>query len=318
MIERPFEFIETNGVTLRTVVEGDGPLVILLHGFPQCWAVWRHQIDPIVEAGFRVAVPDQRGYGASTRPPEISAYNIRDLSADVAGLANALGHEKFIAIGQDWGCIAAWNTALLHEDACCAVMGLCVPFWRWGPEGLDLPGMDDRFWYARYFQTPEVAEAELEKDLSLSLRTIYHWCSGDAPAGTFMKQLEYPRANGLLDVLPAPPEQLPAWLPDEYLAYQVEQYEMSGFRGPINWYRNIPYNNGLTPELESKRFTQPVAFISAEFDTADEFDPNWRDTLADACDDLRFIEVVEGSGHWLHLEKPNETTDLILRFLKGL
>ena len=201
MFDRNFEFINTNGVTLRTVVEGDGPLVILLHGFPQCWAVWRHQITPIIAAGYRVAVPDQRGYGPSSQPENISDYNIRDLAADVAGIAKALGHEKFIVIGHDWGCIAAWNTALLHEDTCSAVMGLCVPFWRWGPEGLDLPGMDDKFWYARYFQTPGVPEAELDKDLSLSLRTIYHWVSGDVPAGTFMEQLKHPRSKGLLDVL---------------------------------------------------------------------------------------------------------------------
>jgi pimeloyl-ACP methyl ester carboxylesterase len=149
MIERRFESIETNGVTLRTVVEGDGPLVILLHGFPQCWYLWRHQIDPIVAAGYRVAVPDQRGYGASTCPPEISDYNIRELAADVAGIAKALGYSDFILIGHDWGCLVAWNTALLHEDTCKAVMGLSVPFWRWGPEGLDLPGMDNQFCWKR-------------------------------------------------------------------------------------------------------------------------------------------------------------------------
>ena len=87
MINRNFEMIQTNGVRLRTVVEGDGPLVILLHGWPQCWYLWRHQIDPLVAAGYRVAVPDQRGYGGSECPPNISDYNIRTLAADVAGIA---------------------------------------------------------------------------------------------------------------------------------------------------------------------------------------------------------------------------------------
>ncbi len=318
MIERRFESIETNGVTLRTVVEGDGPLVILLHGWPQCWYLWRHQIDPIVAAGYRVAVPDQRGYGLSSRPTEVADYNIRELSADVTGIANALGYDEFILIGHDWGCIVAWNTALLHEDTCKAVMGLSIPFWRLGPDAVNPPGMDDRFWYIRYFQEPGVAESELEENLERSLRTIYHGVSGDAPPGTFMKQFEHPKTSGLLDVLPAPPEQLPGWLSKEDLSYYVEQYQMSGFRGPINWYRNIPTNNNLTPELESKRFTQPAAFAAGSSDAGLEFDPNWRDALSGAFDDLRFIEIVEGAGHWLQAEKPNETNELILRFLKGL
>lgn len=136
--------IETNGVTLRTVVEGEGPLVVLLHGWPQYWYLWRHQIDSIVAAGFRVAVPDQRGYGGKL-PEDISSYNIRNLAADVAGIAAALGHEEFTVIGHDWGCLVAWNTALLHEDTCTAVMGLSVPLWRVGPEIVNPEGADDRF-----------------------------------------------------------------------------------------------------------------------------------------------------------------------------
>jgi len=161
MKERTFQQIETNGIRLRTVVEGKGPLVILLHGFPQCWYLWRHQIDPLVNAGFQVAVPDQRGYGGSSRPPAIADYNIRALAADVAGIAPALGHDKFTLIGHDFGCFVAWNTALLHEEACRAVMGLSVPFWRIGADMMNPPGMEDRFWYIRYFQEP--------------------WANGDSP-----------------------------------------------------------------------------------------------------------------------------------------
>ena len=101
MIDHEYQTIETNGVSLRTVVKGDGPLVILLHGWPQCWYLWRHQIDPIAAAGYCVAVPDQRGYGGSSKPPEISDYNIRDLAADVAGMAPALGYDDFTVVGHD-------------------------------------------------------------------------------------------------------------------------------------------------------------------------------------------------------------------------
>ena len=317
MKQRNFRLIETNGIRLRTVVEGQGPLVILLHGFPQCWYLWRHQIDPLVEAGFQVAVPDQRGYGGSDRPPAISDYNIRTLAADVAGIAPALGHNQFILIGHDWGCVVAWNTALLHDKTCRAVMGLSVPFWRMSGDAMNPAGMDDRFWYIRYFQQPGVAEAELERDLERCLLSIYYTISADAPPASFMKQLEHPKTSSLLDTM-LMPKQLPPWLTKEDLAYYVEQYRVSGFRGPINWYRNIPTNNGITPELESKRFTQPAAFVAGAEDDVLLYDPNWRDTFPKAFDDLRFIELVKGAGHWVQMEKPQETIALILRFLKGL
>jgi pimeloyl-ACP methyl ester carboxylesterase len=118
MKQRNFQMIKTNGVTLRTVVEGSGPLVILLHGFPQCWYLWRHQIDPLVSSGFQVAVPDQRGYGGSDRPSPIESYNIVELSNDVAGLATALGHERFIVVGHDWGAPVAYRTASSQAGAC--------------------------------------------------------------------------------------------------------------------------------------------------------------------------------------------------------
>ena len=132
MIKRNFKMLETNGVVLRTVVEGDGPLVILLHGWPQSWYLWRHQIDPLVAAGYKVAVPDQRGYGGSSCPHEVSQYDILKLTADVDGIRAALGYDTFKLIGHDWGCVVAWNTALLYEKTCSAVMGLSVPFWRMG------------------------------------------------------------------------------------------------------------------------------------------------------------------------------------------
>ncbi len=317
MIDRNFEMLKTNGVTLRTVVEGEGPLVILLHGWPQCWYLWRHQIDPLVEAGFQVAVPDQRGFGGSDRPPAVADYNIRTLAADIAGIAPALGHDKFRLIGHDWGCVVAWNTALLHEKTCQAVMGLSVPFWRVTADVINPPGMDDRFWYIRYFQQPGVAEAELERDLEQSLLSIYYTLSADAPPTSFMKQLEHPKTSSLLDTM-VTPKQLPSWLTQEDLTYYVEQYRSSGFRGPINWYRNIPTNTDITPELESKRFTQPAAFVAGAADDVLLYDPNWRTTFPKAFDDLRFIEIVEGAGHWVQMEKPKETTALILRFLRGL
>jgi pimeloyl-ACP methyl ester carboxylesterase len=318
VIERQFRMLETNGVTLRTVVEGSGPLVILLHGFPQCWYLWRHQIDPILAAGYCVAVPDQRGYGGSSCPPEINDYNIRELCADVAGIAKALGYEEFIVVGHDWGCIVAWNTALLHADTCRAVMGLSVPAWRFGPAALNPPGLDEQFWYMRHFQEPGVAEAALDQDLRRSLYAVHYSVSADAPVGSFMQQLAHPKSTQMIDVLPTPPTQLPAWLSDEDLDYYVAQYKQSGFRGPINWYRNIPTNNAITPELEGKKITQTAAFVAGASDPVLDFDPGWKDKLVNGCEDLRFVEIINGAGHWLQVEAPNETNTQILRFLNGL
>lgn len=312
-----FKMLETNGVTLRTVVEGKGPLVILLHGFPQCWYLWRHQIEPIVNAGFCVAVPDQRGYGGSSCPPDVRDYNICELAADVVGLSSALGYEEFYLIGHDWGCIAAWNTALLHEGKCKAILGLSVPFWRIDPKIINPTGMEDRYWYIREFQTNETPEMELESDLRAHLAGLYFSLSADAPRAAFMKQLEHKRGTPLSKIFPAPSE-MPNWLTPQDLDYYVEQFQESGFRGPINWYRNIPTNNDLTPELEGKRFTQPAAFIAGAEDVALLFDPNWRPPFEASFEDLRFLEIVPDAGHWVQMEKPKETTDLILRFLSEL
>lgn len=315
MHEPAFRLIETNGVTLRTVVEGEGPLVILLHGWPQCWFLWRHQIAPLVAAGYRVAVPDQRGFGGSSCPPNIEDYDIRHLAADVVGIAAALGYAEFNLIGHDWGCIIAWNTALLHPDRCRTVMGLSVPFWRAGQATIDPPGFDDRFWYIRYFQQPGVVEAELEADVRETLLRAYVALSADAAPHTWMRQLELPKTAKLMDALP-PVAKLPAWLSAEELDYYVLQYQRSGFRGPCNLYRNLPTMNAITPELEGQRFTQPAAFCAGRQDEVLDYDPTWERWFAKGFEDLRFISFIEGAGHWLQVEKPAETTAQMLRFLR--
>lgn len=132
-----------------------------------------------------------------------------------------------------------------------------------------------------------------------------------------MKQTDHPRTSGLLETM-LTPKQLPFWLTQEDLDYYVTQYNTSGFRGGLNWYRNVPTNNSITPELESVRFRQPAAFVSGVADDVLLYDPNWRSTFPKAFDDLRFIELVENAGHWVQMERPKETTTLILQFLQGL
>ena len=312
---RNFQMLTTNGVRLRTVVEGEGPLVILLHGFPQCWYLWRHQIDPLVEAGFQVAVPDQRGYGGSDRPHAVDAYNIVDLSQDVAGLATALGHEQFLVVGHDWGAPVAWHTALLHAERVKAVAGLSVPYVR-GQAGTMTrqENFGDNFWYIVYFQTPGVAEAEFEADIRQTLRLTYYIASGDAPQNAMLMQK--PATAKFLDGLPEP-EPLPAGLTEEDLDYYVSQYEHSGFRGPLNWYRNIDRNLGLTPELESAKIERPALFIAGKKDPVLSFGGGgWVDLMDHFMTALREKVYIEGAGHWVQMERPTQVTETLLGFLK--
>ncbi|MEM7542725.1 MAG: alpha/beta hydrolase [Pseudomonadota bacterium] len=315
MMRRELQRIETNGVTLETVVEGEGPLVILLHGWPQCWYLWRHQIDPIVNAGFKVAVPNQRGYAGSSVPKDPEAYNLRELAGDVVGLCKALGHDEFTLIGHDWGCVAAWNTALLHDDICTAIMGLSVPFWRLSMDFVNPP--NDGFWYARLFQTPGLTEPDLDADLRGSLAGIYYSLGAEVEPGTFMRQTAHSADKSFREVFP-PPGILPHWLTQEDLDIYVDEYSKSGFYGPNSWYRAIPINAEVNLELENKRFKRPAAFAAGAQDIALMFDLQWRASFEPCFDDLRFIEIIDCAGHWVQMEQPEKTNTAILQFLTGL
>jgi pimeloyl-ACP methyl ester carboxylesterase len=293
-------------------------LVIMTHGWPQCWYLWRHMIDPVVAAGYRVAVPDMRGFGASSCPPNVDDYNIRKLTADVAGIATALGEENFISIGHDWGCLVAWYTALSYPQRCKAVLGLSVPFWRIGADTVNPPGKDDALWYIRYFiENPGTAEAELEADLERTLLGIHYAVSAEGGQMAFFKQLELPKTAKLLEAFPVP-DKLPGFMTREDLDYYVEEYRTSGFRGSLNWYRNMPTMASSTPELQTKNISQPAAFVCGAEDPTLMFDPEWRKTFVPSFDDLRFIELIDGAGHWVQVEKPKQTAEQILRFLKSV
>src|SRR5262245_40202362 len=222
MAQPEFETVATNGIRLRVALAGKGPLVLLVHGWPESWYSWRQQIPMLAEAGYRVVAPDVRGYGGSDKPEAVEAYAIKEMCADVAGLIDALGETQAILIGHDWGAPIVWNTALFHPEKVRAVAGLSVPHLGRG----SMPRVEffrrtykDRFFYQLYFQTPGVAEADLEADVRTSLRKVYYWASGEA--GPW---LDKPADATLLDGLPDP-DPFPAWLQPADLDYYVGEFE---------------------------------------------------------------------------------------------
>ena len=310
--DRNFEMIETNGTTLRCVVEGEGPLIILMHGAPQCWYLWRHQIDPLIDQGWTVAAPDQRGYGGSDCPPNVEDYGILDLTADIDGIATALGHDQYALMIHDWGALVGWNVALLYPERVRAVVGLSIPYLRdpnW-PAMCTQEYWGDRFFYWAYYMQEGVAEAEMEADLRTNLLRMYVGASGDAPRG-FRPNTR--AAKTFLDLMPPAPDTLPSWLTEEDLDYYVEQFERTGLRGSINWYRNIPRLLSDTVQLEGMKISQPTLFMMGSRDAAQYFLPPAGQ--AERFEDLRDEIVIDGAGHWLQLEATEEVNQRSLEFL---
>lgn len=309
--------VKANGINLRVALQGDGPLVVLIHGWPESWYSWRHQTGPIAEAGFKVAAMDVRGYGGSDKPREIEAYDMISLTGDVAGLIGALGYEQAIVIGHDWGAPIAWQTSILHADRVSAVAGLSVPYTGRGQKPFIEVCKDiykGRFFYQIYFQEPGVAEAELEADVRTALRKIYFMASGDAREQGLL--VEKPADAKLLDGLPDP-DPLPAWLSEAELDYYTEQFEAGGFRGPLNRYRNSERDWELLPQLATAKVTQPAAFIAGALDPVLSFIPGLDlvGLMSNTVADLRRCELIQGAGHWVQQEAPDQVNRILLSFL---
>ena len=317
------QHVETNGIRLRVATAGDGPLVILVHGFPESWYSWRHQIKALSEAGYRVAAPDVRGYGGSDRPHPVEAYDMESLTGDIAGLAHALSPgEKAVVVGHDWGSPIAWNTARLHADTFRAVAGLSVPYIP--PNEVVFIDAVRAFFTARglffyqvYFQDEGPPEAELESDPAATIRKFYYAISGDAPEGTWPTDKKH--GDTLLHRLPEPPMPLP-WLSAEDVAYYDAQFRQSGFRGPLNRYRNWHRDHAfLTTHPAPMTIAKPSLYIGGTKDLVLKMSPG--DMLAamkENLSDLRGATLLEGCGHWTQQERPDEVNALLLDWLGGL
>ena len=318
-----FRTVDVGELKLRCAIEGSGPLVVMVHGFPESWYSWRHQIGPIAAAGFTACAIDVRGYGGSDKPHPAAAYAMEHMVADVAGLIEALSPDAPAAvIGHDWGAPIVWNTALIRPDRVRAVAGLSVPYMGVPTRSMsemieDVFTARGRFFYQHYFQKEGVAEAEMQADVRGALRRFYYAISGDAPDGTWPN--DKPVHATLLDRLPDP-DPFPAWLTAADLDYFVGEFEASGFRGPINRYRNHDADFIYLQAFDGRRIRQPALFIGGERDLVlsmfgrRDFLPAMKDQIPD----LRGADVLAGCGHWTQQERPAEVNERLLAWLKGL
>lgn len=318
-----FRYVATNGITLRVATGGKGPLVVLVHGFPESWYSWRHQLTDLAAAGFRVVAPDVRGYGGSSRPHAIEAYAMRELAADMAGLVDALTPGvPAVIIGHDWGAPISWNAALLHPERFRAVAGLSVPHVPFGERhALDLTKQafidKGKFFYLHYFQEPGRAEAELEGDVERAIKTMYYGWSGDAPAKYWHNKK--PVDAKLFDAIAPVPEPLPEWFSAEDAAFYIAEFSRTGFRGALNRYRNFDTDHRLYRGLPSYVIQQPALFIGGSKDPAlVMFPTDPTDAMKPAFADLRGAHILEGVGHWTQQEAPAEVSALLLAWLSTL
>ena len=306
--------IATNGLELNIAEQGEGPLVLMLHGFPESWYSWRHQFSPLAEAGFHAVAPDMRGYGKSDKPEAIDAYNQVEVVNDIIGLIPALGYETAIVIGHDWGAPTAWSCALHHPDKVSAVGALSVPF---SPRAA-APPLDtlkqifkDIFFYQLYFQEPGVAESELEADVKQSLRKFYYMASGDVDASSFTPR---PADSDLLSHL-EDPKTLGDWCNEEDLDFYTQEFENSGFRGPLNYYRNHNLTWRLTHGAP-RSIQQPAMFAAGDKDGVIIMAAEALKAMHENVPNLLINELIGGAGHWTQQEAPERVNQLILEFLK--
>ena len=313
--------IESNGIKMHLAEQGDGPLVVLCHGFPELWYSWRHQLTALAEAGYHAVAPDQRGYGQTDRPEAIDDYHIFELTGDLVGLVDALGEQRAVIVDHDWGAAVAWHCALLRPDLFAAVVLLSVPYLQrsWADprptEQMKRLAGENRF-YQLYFQEPGRAEAELEADVRKSMLMLLYSASGDPPPEKRWRFL-FNKSETFLDTCMVP-ERLPAWLTEPDLNFFVNEFERTGFGGALNWYRNIDALWKLTPFLSGAKIHQPSLFIAGELDAVIAMYQAAFEGLEQTMPGLEKKVLVQGAGHWIQQERPAEVNELLLQFLAGL
>ncbi|KQU82050.1 epoxide hydrolase [Ensifer sp. Root31] len=317
--------VDANGIRLNFLEAGEGPAVLLCHGFPETAYAWRHQVAALAAAGFHAIAPDMRGYGKSSRPDEVDQYTLFHLAGDMVGLLDTLGVENAIIVGNDWGASVAWQAVLLRPDRFTGVVAIGVPMMSQppAPPTQIFPKTADALFYALYFQEPGVAEAEFERDVALTLRKLMFAASGEAgprdddrtpnPFGMVSKR------DGLLASLPVPAK-LPDWIGDAEFENFVHAFRQSGFSGGLNYYRNLDRNWALQSCLKGKLVDVPAVYLMGERDTGLAI-PGMRAIIAEMPRLVpKLVDTIflPDCGHWVPQERPDDVSTAIIRFAQGL
>ncbi|MCP1845619.1 pimeloyl-ACP methyl ester carboxylesterase [Bradyrhizobium sp. USDA 4524] len=330
-MNKPTErIIKTNGIRLNVLEQGEGPLVVLCHGFPESSYSWRHQMEALAAAGFRAVAPDMRGYGKSDQPDAVEQYTTFHMVGDLVGLLDALEIRKAVVVGHDWGAAIAWQAARLRPDRFHAVVCLSVPYRPRGPAPPTtlMPQTADAQFYQLYFQEPGVAEAELERDPSLSLRTMLYGASGEGAAAIRALIADgkaapnagmIPRGSGVLQGVIEPPP-LPSWLSEADVEFYAGEFARGGFRAPLNYYRNVDRNWELAAAFADVKVTVPALYIAGDHDMvlAAPGTAEYLANLRQFVPLLREIKILPGCGHWTQQERPTEVSIAMINFLRDL
>lgn len=343
--------VSANGQRIHLRLAGSaGPLVLLCHGFPESWYSWRHQLEALAAAGYRVVAIDMPGYGRSSKPADAKAYGVTELVATCVGVVDALGETRAVIVGHDLGAPVAWTGAWTRPDMFRAVVGMSVPF---GARGLGcLPGSPfgelrpseagariagpDRMFYHEYFALhADAAGREAERDIRSWLTAALYSLSADRPlpselAGVDLTRLppdmllqfvraamSVPRAQGMSQVLELP-EALPAWLGQDALEYCVAELEHGGLVGPLSWYKNFDLDWERLEAFQDKPVTVPALFIGGDRDIVTIWSREAISRANEMINDLRGTIIIPNCGHWIQQEQPEAVNKALLDFLKSL
>ena len=323
MAEMAHEQVPTNGIELHVAVAGpaSGPPVVLCHGFPELWYSWRHQLEALSGAGYRVYAPDLRGYGDSSHPTEVADYGSDRLTADLCGLLDHYGHETAVFSGHDWGSAVVWDLGRLHPGRVAAIYNMSVPYTAAGapPTQIFDAIFEGKFFYMLYFQQVGPPEAEFDADPRRYVRTMLYSAGGEGMSGATALLTDAPReGTRFLDVLSAPPEVLPAWLTEHDVDVYTEGLTKGGLFGPLSFYRNLDANWERSKDIGASVYTMPTGFLTGSLDPVHFMMPGAAEQMAEALPDFRGTTVVDGAGHWIQQEKPAETNAALLAFLEAV
>lgn len=312
---------DINGLKVHYVEQGEGPLVILAHGFPHTWFSWYRQIPVIAAAGFRVVAPDLRGMGQTSAPADHRAYDVPHTAGDLLGLLDHLGEDKAIFIGLDFGLFAIYDLAYMHPERMTAIVGLENPAWPHDPGLSPLTQAVQmgakHFYHIQYFMAPGVADAALAAAPREFLTKVFYALSGDYH---YIDVWKHPPGTSYIDALPTPPPFPWPWLSELEMEFFVADYARSGFTGGLNWYRAMDLRWAQRQPLYGTPNPVPFYFIGSENDTDLEAfhgdDPIGK--IKQQYSDVRGISMVPHAGHMLQLERSAEVNKVIVDFLRTL